>query len=109
MSPKMSPKMNQRVIRYTTKPDCTEENERMIRAVFAEAAAKAPQGVRYLALRLADGTFIHLVTTETDDGSKPLTDLPAFQSFQKDVAARLIAPPQVSEATIVGNYRMLSE
>jgi len=30
-----------KVIRYTTKPECADENERLIRAVFAEGPAAA--------------------------------------------------------------------
>ena len=33
------------VIRYTTRDDAAEENERLIRAVFAQLAEQAPDGV----------------------------------------------------------------
>ena len=35
--------------------------------------------------------------------------LDAFRAFQSGIRARCIEPPQPSEATIVGNYRMLGE
>jgi len=56
--------MKRMLIRYKAKPDRADENERLIEAVFEELHAKAPDGVRYAALRLADGSFVHLVETE---------------------------------------------
>lgn len=74
--------MQQRLIRYNTKPNMGDENAELISAVFAELKAAHPEGLRYLALRLEDDTFIHFVETTTDDGSSGLTKLPAFQAFQ---------------------------
>ena len=96
-----------RVIRYTAQPDKADENERLIRAVFAELKEAAPDGVRYATLRLAGGTFVHIV--EVADGAEPLTALKAFQTFQSGIKDRVAAPPQFSEATLVGNYRIFSE
>ena len=47
------------MVRYRTKPETAEENARLIQAMFQELRAKSPDGVRYLALRLSDGTFIN--------------------------------------------------
>jgi hypothetical protein len=102
-----STKMKRTLIRYRTKPEATQPNERLIENVFQELQAKSPEGVRYMALKLADGTFLHFV--ETDDGSSPLTELDAFRSFQAGVRDRCAELPQADEATIVGNYRMLGE
>ena len=99
--------MKRFVVRYQTKPDRTDENRRLVEAVFAELRAKSPPGIRYAALQLADGTFVHVV--ETENGANPLPDLAAFQSFQSGIRDRCIVPPQPAEATIVGNYRMLGE
>jgi hypothetical protein len=78
-------------------------------AVFEELRAKSPSDIRYLVLRLNDGAFIHLSIAETKDGASPLFLLEAFRSFQGGVKERCNEPPQVSDATIVGNYRMVSE
>ena len=99
--------MKRTVIRYKTKPESGQENERLIQRVFEELRAKSPDGVRYLALRLGDGTFVHFV--EADDGPSLIPQLEAFQSFQKGIKERCIELPQSSEATVVGNYRMLGE
>jgi hypothetical protein len=101
--------MKRTAVRYKTKPETAEENERQIQAVFQELRAKSPDGVRYLALRLSDGAFIHFSIVETEDKSNPIPQLEAFRSFQAGVKERCIEPPQVSDATIVGNYRMLGE
>ena len=51
--------MKRTIVRYKTKPETAQENERLIQQVFQELQAKSPEGVRYLALKLGDGTFIH--------------------------------------------------
>ena len=101
--------MNQRLIRYRTKPDMGDKNAELISAVFAELNAAHPQGIRYLTLRLEDDTFIHLVETTTEDGANGLTKLAAFQAFQSGVRDRCVEPPLVRGVAIVGNYRMLGE
>jgi hypothetical protein len=59
-----------RVIRYTTTPETADENERLIRDVFAELAVEQPDGVHYQSIRLADGLdFIHIVTLDGPDTS----------------------------------------
>jgi hypothetical protein len=98
--------MKRSLIRYKTKPDRADENERLIKAVFEELRAKAPDNVRYLALRLGDGTFVHFVADEGSGGS-PIPGLAAFRAFQSGIKDRCVEPPQSEEAAIVGNYRML--
>jgi hypothetical protein len=91
--------MSTAVIRYRTKPEAADENQRLIEDVFAELAVKAPQGLQYTSVRLADGiTFLHLVIGEG------LTGLPAFQEFQRDFGARVVGPPERTEFTVVGTY-----
>ena len=101
--------MKQRLIRYKAKPDVANKNAELISAVFIELKAAHPEGVRYLALRLEDDTFVHIVETTTDDGTSALTKLAAFQAFQSGVRDRCTEPPVVQGATVVGNYRMLGE
>ena len=43
------------VVRYTTRPESADENERLIRAVFAQLAEQRPAGLRYSSIRLEDG------------------------------------------------------
>ena len=101
--------MKRTVVRYKAKPEMAEENERLIREVFKEMHATAPHGVRYMALKLADGTFIHFSTAVGDDTAAELHKLAAFRTFQSDVRQRCAEMPQSSEAIVVGNYGMLDE
>lgn len=97
------------VVRYRSKPEAADENQRLIQAVFQELRAKSPDDVRYLSLRLSDGTFIHVSIAETEDGASPIPKLEAFRPFQSGLKERCVEPPQQSDATIVGNYRMFGE
>ena len=101
--------MKKALIRYRTKPERTEENEQLIRAVFQELAAGHPAGLRYVAMHLGSGVFTHLVSIEELGADRGLTSLPAFQSFQKDIKGRCIELPSPTEVAIVGNYRMFGE
>ena len=92
-----------RVIRYTTKPERTEENERLIRHVFAELARQNPEGLRYTAFRLDDGvSFLHVATFDGD--ANPLTATAAFGEFQSGIQDRCTAGPAPADATIIGSY-----
>jgi hypothetical protein len=102
-------RMKRMVVRYKTKPEKAEENAHLVEKVFEELRVKSPDSVRYLALRLGDGTFLHFVAVDTKDGVSPISGLDAFQLFQSGIKERCVEPPQSSEATIVGNYRMLGE
>src|SRR5215468_10232546 len=97
--------MPQRLIRYRVKPDRIDENQRLVEGVFRELHAKAPAQVRYLVLRLSDGTFCHLI----DDSTKTVPSLDAFAAFQRGGEKRRLDEPQQLDATVVGNYRMLIE
>jgi hypothetical protein len=91
-----------RVIRYTSKPERADENEGLIRAVFAELAENHPEGIGYAALRLDDGvSFVHVVTLE---GENPLMASPAFAAFQAGIGDRCVEGPTPAEATVIGSY-----
>jgi len=100
--------MTHRLIRYRTRPDRADENQRLIEAVFAELKASHPDTVRYLSLRGPDGTFFHLVANEPGGKASPIPSLPAFQEFQRGLTERCVEAPQVTEVTLVGNHRLLS-
>ena len=109
MNPFVSPVrltgMKTTIIRYRTKPDRTEENRRLIEAVFAEIHNKKPSGLRYVSLALGEGGFVHLV--ERDDDAPAMQTFEAFQAFQEGIEDRCAEPPEFAEVSIVGNYRML--
>ncbi len=95
--------MKRMLVRYKTKPEAADLNQRLIEAVFQELHLKAPDGVQYMVLRLADGTFLHFVQGKTDI----IPALDAFKPFGGTVKERCLEPPQQSEAVVVGNYRTL--
>jgi hypothetical protein len=96
-----------KVIRYKTKPECAEENERLIRAVFAELAAKNPEGLRYASFRGEDGvSFLHVAVLD-DGGHNPLLETAAFGEFVSDIAGRCADAPMTTDAKIVGSYRFV--
>jgi hypothetical protein len=91
------------IVRYSTKPEAADENLRLIEAVFAELATVRPDGLRYTAYRLADGvTFVHAASGA---GRAALGELPAFQEFQRDIAARVETGPDAVPADVVGSYQ----
>jgi hypothetical protein len=54
-----------KVIRYTTKPECADENERLVRNVFAELSNGSGEELRYAVFRLDDGvSFVHVAVLE---------------------------------------------
>ena len=96
-----------KVVRYRTEPEHADENERLIRGVFAELAEKDPGGLHYAAFRLDDGvSFVHVAVTDGD--ANPLTSSPAFAAFQADIGQRCAEGPTPAEATVIGNYGLLA-
>jgi hypothetical protein len=102
--------MKRQIVVYKTKPERNAENERLLKDVFAELRAAQPAGLRYMAAKLPDDTYVHIVFTDTPAGEPgPLSKLDAFRAYQAEVRGRLQAPPVTGEATIIGDYRMLDE
>ncbi len=97
------------VIRYQTKPDSADENQRLIEKVYAELAARDPGGIRYATLRLEDGvSFVHIFATDSDDTPSGLGGIAAFAEFQRELAQRCVDLPVAQAATVIGSYRLLS-
>ena len=87
-----------RVIRYRTRPECAEENARLIRAVFDELDDGAVPGIRYTALLLDDGvSFLHVAVLEGEPN--PLDGSPAFAAFQAGLRERLEEGPVPATAS----------
>jgi len=94
-----------KVVRYTTKPEHADENERLIRKVFAELAEHEPDGIRYAAFRLDDGvSFVHVAVVEGEQN--PLASSAAFARFQKAIGERCAEGPVAADAALVGSYRL---
>jgi hypothetical protein len=97
-----------KVIRYRTKPECADENERLIRDVFAELADDRPDGLQYASFRLDDGvSFIHVAVIEGE--ANPLQSSKAFAQFQSEIQQRVDEGPIAADAIVVGSYRLVDE
>ncbi len=95
------------LIRYKTKPEFADENQRLVEQVYRELRARDPGGVHYATLRLADGvTFLHLFTTDSDESAKTLGSIAAFAEFQQDLLQRCAEAPVAQDVVVVGSYRV---
>jgi hypothetical protein len=93
------------VVRYTTRPERADENEQLIRAVFAQLAEEEPDGIRYSAFRLDDQvSFVHVAVLDSD--TNPLSTLSAFTRFVSTVGERCVEGPTATDGTQIGSYRM---
>ena len=96
------------LIRYKTKPESANENQRLVEKVYEELAAKDPGGIRYATLRLEDGvSFVHIFMTDSDDTPNRLGGIAAFVEFQRELSQRCVDQPVAQAVTIVGSYRLL--
>ncbi|GLQ56425.1 hypothetical protein [Devosia nitrariae] len=100
-------------IRYRIKPELRDENRIRIEAVFAELTKQAPEDLRYMALQLEDGTFIHIV--DRDSADDPFEHNAAFKAFtvglndrQAEPTVRQAEPTVRQPARVVGQYWMLA-
>jgi hypothetical protein len=97
------------VVRYKTKPECADENQKLVEAVFAELSTLGATGFAYTSLRLEDGvSFVHVVVEEGAPGSVSLAEVPAFQAFTKDIASRCDEQPVALGAAVVGAHRLFA-
>jgi len=93
------------LVRYRVKPERVAENEELVREVYAELAAAAPDGLRYGTFKLEDGvSFVHIAEHADDN---PLQRVAAFGRFQADIRDRCDEPPVAVELEEVGSYRLL--
>lgn len=93
------------VVRYVAKPECADENEALSRAVYDELRRQTPPHIAYALFR-SGGEFLHLFVNTKEDSSDPVTELPTFKAFQKDILSRCIEPPQATRMSfnLVDSY-----
>ncbi len=98
--------MKATVVRYQTRPEQSDENQRLVEAVFADLEERAPVGFTYKVFRLEDGvSFVHVVVEHDVEDPDSLQAVPAFQAFVAGIADRCEIPPEALGATVVGGYR----
>jgi hypothetical protein len=97
------------MVRYTVKSDRAAENERRVKAIYAQLASERPHGLRYATFKLEGGepddgvSFVHLVTHESD-GDNPLPELAAFKAFIAQIEDRYEEPAVTVEIHEIGAY-----
>lgn len=102
--------MKRIMVRYKVKPEHVSENERLVKAVYDELARLKPAGLRYATFRLDDGvSFVHVASTETEDGKSPLGTIEAFARFTENVRERCDEPPVTTELDEIGSYRFFGD
>jgi hypothetical protein len=103
--------MKQTMVRYTVKPDRAEDNEALVREVYAELREKAPEGLQYATFVLGDGvSFVHVARyDENSDGNLVLTEMAAFKMFQSGLGERTDVAPAATPLREVGSYRFWGE
>ena len=81
------------LVRYTTKPEAADENEKLARSVFAQLRGSKPDGLAYGLFR--DGNeFIHLFINMKADDAAVLTEMPSFKAFSQNISERCEVQPK---------------
>jgi hypothetical protein len=96
--------MAKTIVRYKVKPALVEENEQLVRAVYAELAKFKPAYFSYATYKLDDGVSFMHIAEFTGEGNGPLSGIAAFAAFQQRVKDRCDELPVVSQGTEVGSY-----
>jgi hypothetical protein len=97
--------MRQVMIRYKVKPDQAERNEALVRKVYEELHQTAPAGIHYATFALEDGvSFVHVASSEAEDGQNPLQEIAAFRAFTENIAERCDEPPAPVNLREIGSY-----
>jgi hypothetical protein len=92
------------MVRYKVRPDRTEENEALVRAVYEQLGRDRPDALHYATFKLPDGvSFMHVVF-ETDQAGRILNEVAAFQAFTADIEGRCEEAPAATELMLVGSY-----
>ncbi len=98
--------MKRILVRYKVKADCARKNEEYIRKVFEELKKTGPDGIRYASFKQDDGlSFVHIASIETEGGTNPLGESPAFKAFQAEIKDRCEEPPVAVDLNEIGSYR----
>lgn len=92
-------------VRYRVREGCAEENEALVRAVYAELATARPAGLRYATFVHDDGvSFVHVAVTDDALAANPLPRLAAFRAFQAGISERCAVAPVVRPVRAIGSF-----
>lgn len=95
------------MVTYKVKPDRVEENEELVRNVYAGLDEVGAPGVHYGTFKKEDGqTFVHMAFFSSPENQAVLSNLSAFQEFQKDIADRCEIPPNPEPLTPIAAHNL---
>lgn len=89
-------------VTYQVRPDFVATNESNIQAVMAELAALGDSGVRYMAFRTDETTFVHVVILDSADKADVVPGLEAFGTFRAALKGGAVSPPSQADWAVVG-------
>ena len=91
------------LVQYQTNAHSAEENRSLIEDVVAELAVRDLGGLDYQVFQFEGGLgFLHVAAF--DGTSDPFADCDAYRQFHRDLQKRLVAPPIITRAVLIGSY-----
>ena len=100
--------MERILVTYKVKPDRVEENEELIKNVYAELRKINDLEIHYATFKLNDGqTFVHLASFASIDKQPILTESKAFKAFQENLKERCEIPPDPQKLSEVDTYNFV--
>ncbi|RWY47951.1 hypothetical protein [Mucilaginibacter gilvus] len=97
--------MKHSIIQYTVKEGRANENEGLIRDMFAQLQVEKPTGIEYVVYKTGDSSFMHMIAFDSDDANNQFTEMPAFNAFRAALKERIETPPERTDVSQVGNYK----
>ncbi len=95
------------MVTYKVKADRVEENERLVRAVYAGLADIGDPDVHYATFKKSDGqTFVHLAFFPSPEAQSVLSNSPAFLEFQRELRDRCEVPPNPEPLETIGAWNL---
>jgi len=100
--------MERVLVTYKVKPDRVEENEELIKAVYAELRQINDLEIHYATFKLNDGqTFVHLASFASIEKQPILTESKAFKAFQENLKERCEIPPDPQKLNEIASYNFV--
>ncbi len=96
------------MVTYKVKSDRVQENEELVKAVYAELRQINDLDIHYATFKLGDGqTFVHFASFSSIDKQPVLTESKSFRAFQENLKERCEEPPNPQKLNQVGSYNFV--
>ena len=108
MKLQMERKMIKMLVTYKVKPDRVEENEDLVKAVYAELRQHNEPDIHYATFKLDDGqTFAHIASFASPEKQAELTESKSFQAFRENLPDRCEEPPNPQKLNEIDAYNFV--